>query len=499
MPTRSSTEALEYEKKSTLAWLSFIGSIIAVLMSIMDIQITNAAIGTIQTAMKFPLEKGSWISSSYLMAEIVTLPLSGLLLKALGTKRYAFIFCALFMLSSLLCAQAWNFSSLIIFRAFQGAAGGALMAFAYNLIIIKLPVHEHTKANTLFGATVALAPTLGPVLGGVMTEAFGWQSLFYINLPIGLLALCLMMVGLRDDIYQRCVKLRIDFIGLITIVVGLGCLQYVLEEGRSKGWFSSTPIFMLSMTALSALSLFVVNELRVREPLVNLFLLKNRQLLVSCSANLLTGAALFGCYFLIPYFLITIHSYSPIQISHVIIFGGVAQLVALRCMPGILTNINIYVLIATGSFLFALSAVTWSFASTNFHYEWMIVAQILRGLGGTLMLTPLGILATTSIKKDDAASASILFNVSRTLGGALGVAALTTLVSTQQTHYYANLMQPYQADQDTLTAPFALLLHQSYQFAFRDTFQIMAVLLLATGCTFVLLRLHGRMNFQKKR
>ena len=499
MPTRYTIDAIECEKKSTLAWLSFIGSIIAVLMSIMDIQMTNAAIGSIQTSLEFPLEKGSWLSSAYLMAEIVTLPLSGLLLRVLGTKRYAVIFCVLFMLSSLLCAQAWNFSSLIIFRALQGAAGGALMAFAYNLIIIKLPAHEHTKANTLFGATVALAPTLGPVLGGVMTEAFGWQSLFYINVPIGLLALCLMMIGLRDDIYQRCVKLRIDFIGLITIVVGLGCLQYVLEEGRGQGWFSSTPIFMLSMTALSALSIFVVNELRVREPLVDLFLLKNRQLLVSCSANLLAGSALFGCYFLIPYFLITLHSYSPVQISHIIIFGGVAQLVALRCMPGILKKINLYMLIAAGSFLFALSCVTWSFASTNFHYEWVIVAQILRGLGGTLMLTPLGILATTSIKKTDAASASILFNVSRTLGGALGVAAMTTWVSVQQTHYYVNLIRPYQDDQDALTAPFAQLLHQSYQFAFRDTFQMIGFLLLMAGCTFVLLRLHERMNIPKKR
>ena len=496
MDTLSKTGAMTSDKKSTLAWMGFIGSIIAVLMSIMDIQITNAAIGTIQTALKFPLEKGSWLSSSYLMAEIVTLPLSGLLLKALGTKRYAFIFCVMFMLSSILCAQAWNFSSLIVFRALQGAAGGALMAFAYNLIIIKLPAHEHSKANTLFGATVALAPTLGPMIAGVMTEAFGWQSLFYINLPIGLLALCLMMIGLRDDIHLPSVKCRIDFLGLITIVVGLGCLQYVLEEGRSHGWFASTSISILFITAISALTLFVVNELRTQNPLVNLFLLKNRQLFISCMANLLAGAALFGCYFLIPYFLITLKSYSPIEISHIIIFGGIAQLMALMCMPIILKKINIYVLIATGSFLFALSSVTWSIASTNFHYEWIIGAQILRGLGGTLMLTPLGILATTSIKKTDAASASILFNVSRTLGGALGVAVLTTLVSYLQAHYYATLIRTYAEVPGT---SLTLLAHQSYQSAFRDTFQLICIVLLITACIFVILRINDLVNRRRKR
>lgn len=487
---------MDRDKKTTLAWLSFIGSIIAVLMSIMDIQITNAAIGTIQTAMHFPLEKGSWLSSSYLMAEIVTLPLSGLMLRALGTKRYAFIFCVTFMVSSVLCAQAWSFASLVFFRALQGGAGGALMAFAYNLIIVKLPPSDHGKANMLFGATVALAPTLGPMIAGVMTESYGWQSLFYINLPIGLLALSLMMTGLHNDIHDFCQKLKVDFLGLATIVIGLACLQYVLEEGGSQGWFSSPLILTLFMTAMCALTVFVINELRVRDPLVNLFLLKNYQLLISCTANLLAGAALFGCYFLIPYLLITLKSYSPIQISHIIVFGGAAQLVTLMCMPLILRRVNIYILIAIGSALFALSAITWSFASLHFQFDWVIVAQILRGIGGTLMLTPLGILATTAIKKSDAASAAILFNVSRTLGGALGVAMLTTLVSYRQAHYYADFIH---ADHVAEGVALVTLKSQSYQLAFSDTFQLICGVLLITACIFTILWRNDRDTGRRQR
>ncbi|MGS0742921.1 DHA2 family efflux MFS transporter permease subunit [Glaciimonas sp. GG7] len=481
-------------KKTATAWLSFIGSIIAVLMSVMDIQITNAAIGTIQSAMHFPLEKGSWLSSAYLMAEIVTLPLSGLLLKALGIKRYALVFCMMFMGSSILCAQAWSFSSLIVFRILQGAAGGALMALAYNIIIIKLPTSAHAKANTLFGATVALAPTIGPMIAGVMTESFGWQSLFYINLPIGILALGLMMAGLREDVVRAHEKIQIDFLGLITIVIGLGCLQFVLEEGHSYGWFASAFISTLFITALCALTLFVMNALRVQAPLVNLFLLKNHQLSISCMANLLTGAALFGCYFLVPYFLITLKSYSPVEISYIIFFGGLAQLAALMCMPMILKKINIYGLIAIGSVLFALSSITWSYIAIDFHYEWVIIAQILRGLGGTLMLTPLGILATTSIQKIDAASASILFNVSRTLGGALGVAVLTTLVKHQQTHYYTTLTGTVERASATVD----FLKHQSYQLAFRDTFQLLCLFLLLSACAFGILRVNEHFNWRRK-
>lgn len=466
-----------------MAWLSFSGSIIAVLMGAMDIQITNAVIGTIQAALNFPLAKGSWLSSSYLIAEIVALPLSGLLLKALGNKRYALIFCSLFMGSSILCTQAWSFPSLIIFRILQGAAGGAMMAFSYNLIIIKLPSSAHLKANTLFGATIALAPTVGPMVAGMISESLGWQSLFYINLPIGMLALGLMMFGLREDLYRPQGKLRIDFFGLVTIVIGLSCLQFVLEEGHSYGWFASDGIAMLAVLAVIALALFVRNELRVREPLVDLFLLRNRQLLISCLANGVTGAALFGCYFLVPYFLITLQAYSPTQISQVILAGGLAQLFTLICMSIALRKINIYALIAAGSFFFLLSAITWRYLALSFSSEWMIIAQILRGFGSTLMLTPLGVLATTSIGKIDAASASILFNISRTLGGALGVAALTALVSQRQARHYAMLIRT-----DCDVVGFDEFLQQSYQLAFRDTFQIMCAMLMLMFVVFIVLR-----------
>jgi DHA2 family multidrug resistance protein len=469
-----------------MAWRSVIGSIVAVLMSIMDMQITNAAIGPLQAAMHAPLADGSWISSAYLIAEIVTLPLTAWFSRLLGFKRYAALFSLLFMLASVLCAQAWSFESLIAFRVLQGIAGGALMPLAYSLIMTKLPNTEHGKAMSLFGAMVTLAPTLGPLIAGVLTDRYGWPSIFYINLPIGVVALALMMNGLRDDRPDPAVRARIDLVSLVAIVAGLGCLQYVLEEGQPLGWFSSPLIICLSVIAVVALYGFVVRQWRAEHPLVVLTLLRNRQLLIACAANVTTGAAIFGTYFLVPYMLIALQQYTPSDISLVILYGGAVQLSILAFLPRILRRYHVYAVVTLGAALSCCSALVWSRAAVDFSYEWVVGAQLLRGLGFTMMLTPLGVLATTATSKSDAPSSSILFNISRSLGGAIGVALLTAMIAARRQVY--------------LDAPgrqgiaFDSLDHGSLALAFRDTFALTALLLAVMAAGFVILsarRLHS--------
>lgn len=472
-----------------MAWRSVIGSIVAVLMSIMDMQITSAAIGPLQAAMHASLADGSWISSAYLIAEIVTLPLTGLLSRLLGFKRYAAFFTLLFMLASALCAQAWNFESLIVFRVLQGTAGGALMPFAYSLIMTKLPNSEHGKASSLFGATVTLAPTLGPLIAGVLTDRYGWPSIFYINLPIGMLALALMMSGLRDDKPDAKVRVRIDVISLVAVVAGLGCLQYVLEEGQRRGWFSSSLIVCLSAIAVIALYGFVVRQWRTAHPLVALTLLRDRQLLIACAANVMTGAAVFGTYFLVPYMLIELRQYTPSDISLVILYGGAVQLLILGFLPRIMKRHHAYVLVTLGAALSCGSALVWAHATTNFSYEWVVGAQMLRGLGFTMILTPLGVLATTATSKSDAPSSSILFNIARSLGGAIGVALLTAMTAIRKDAYFNAPGLP--------GVPLDRLNHESFALAFRDTFALTAVCLAVMALVFAALNA-SRLNSARK-
>lgn len=460
-----------------MIWLSVIGSFVGVLMSSMDIQITNAAIERIQAAMHAPLAAGYWLSSVYLIAEIVTLPLTGLLTRMLGLRRYGLTFVCLFMLSSVLCANAWNLGSLIGFRALQGIASGALAPFAYTLIITKLPISSHSSAIGIFGATVALGPTLGPGIAGWLTEIFGWQSLFYMNLPIGLLAVAMLSRGLRHDTRQDQGPAHFDLPGVVLVVVGLGCLQYVLGEGYKEHWWASHAIIGSAIVALLALAVFVANELRSSHPLVHLTLFRNRQLSVACVATAMTCGLLFGCYFLIPYFLIVVESYTPIQISTVVLATGLAQLAILAVSPVIMRRFDLYLVIIMGAGLFAASTFILSASTIDFRYPLVLFSQLMRGIGQSLMLAPLCVAVTTAVeRKEDAASTGILFNLSRNLGGAIGLALLSSYVSARKDAYMAALPHPL--------APSAALERSSYALAFHDTFLIIAAGLILIGSVF---------------
>jgi len=455
-----------------MAWRSVIGGIIAVLMSMMDLQITNAAIGIIQAAFHAPLANTSWISSAYLIAEIVMMPLTGVLTRWLGYRRYAHVFCVMFMVASLMCAHAPTFFILIAARLLQGLAGGALMPLAYNLIMTRLDQSERARAMALFSATVALAPMLGPALGGILAEHFGWASIFYINLPIGLAALALMRSALQDDRPAHSQRPKVDWPGLVAVVIGLGCLQYVLETGNQYGWFAAPRIVLLSSLALIALSVFTIRAYTIKHPLIALRLLANRQLALACSANILTGAVIYGTFFIVPYFLVQVRQFTPADISQVILIGGSVQLALLSCMPRLLRHISAYTLITIGAAASALSAGLWATLTTHFHFMPMLIAQLARGVGFSLMTTPLGVLATTANVRD-APSASILFNIARSLGGAIGVAALTACVGLRYKH---NLALSSPGDK-----------HAAFALAFHQTFVTMSAFLIAIMLTFIAL------------
>ena len=461
-----------------MAWLSVLGGFLAVLMSTMDIQITNTAIESILTSLHAPLPTGSWLTSVYLIAEIVTLPLTGVLTLKLGLKRYGLIFPAFFMFSSLLCACAWNVESLVFFRVLQGIAGGALAPFSYTLIISKLPAQEHPKAIGLFGAIVALAPTLGPGVAGWISEMFGWRMLFFMNIPIGMLALALLYLGLKKEVHVRDQSARFNWLGVGSIVVGLGSLQYVLERGHVAHWFESPLIGAMALVSVAALSLFVRDALKSPHPLINLRLLRNPQLLTACVATAVACGVVFASYFLIPYFLISVHGYTPIQIGQVILITGMTQLLVLTVSPIIMARVRLHLVIVMGAALFACANYLWASSAFKLLVPVMVFAQVLRGVGHSLVLAPLCVAATTAIDKKDASSAAILFNVSRCLGGAVGLALLTA---------FANSRIATQMLHTTVGANAGVALtyvQDSYARAFQDVFTVMGGVFTLIAATF---------------
>ncbi|MEP5762415.1 MAG: DHA2 family efflux MFS transporter permease subunit, partial [Litoreibacter sp.] len=364
------------------SWLVVIGGIISVFIAVMDIQITNVAIGPIQTSLGSPTERASWFSSVYLLAEIVALPLAGLFLQHLGKRYFAIVFIGLFLLGSVLCAMATSFSGLVIARAFQGFAGGALMALSYVLIIQHLEIAQRARAITLYGALIALAPVIGPALAGYLIEIFNWRAIFLINLPIGGLALALLLVGLNGADTQKNdppKRTPLDRFGILTVVPGLVALQFVLEEGYDYGWFASPVIVILSMAAIILLVCFVLIEFRVAAPLINLRLLTNPGLLMACASSLLVGAAMYGGFFLIPLYLIEARSLSPAEIAPYFLWMCVGSLALVPIITRLVQRFSAPLLIACGFVLFALSVMLWSLVAAGAALTVAVVAQLIRG------------------------------------------------------------------------------------------------------------------------
>lgn len=416
------------------AWMAVVGAIMAAFMSVMDIQITNVAIHQIQSAMSATLEEGAWVTSSYLIAEISVIPLTRLFVRRFGLDRMIIGCCIAFSVASILCAQAWDLRSMVVFRAMQGAAGGMLMPLAYMCIMSRLDKTEHVKAMSIFGIASSSAPAVGPGVAGVLVESLGWQIVFYAALPIAALASFLIwsasekVASSSTPAQAPQTTGRTDAVGLVCVVLGVACLVYILEEGNRSDWFSSGTIRALTLLALSTLSIFVWRSLADKNPLIDLRLLSERQFGLACTTSFVGGFALFGCLFLVPYFLTSVHRYDATEISKVILWMAIPQIGISLAIPHIMRRFDYFVVISTGFLLFALSCVMCAYLSHDFAGPQFSLPLLLRAIGLPMIMIAIGIYAMHAVGQKDTASASVLLNISRSIGGAIGVSCVATWI-----------------------------------------------------------------------
>lgn len=413
------------------SWFAVVGVILSAFMALMDIHITNAAIEKILSALSATMEEGSWITSSYLIAEIIMIPATRALVEKFGLYKLSVTTCVFFILSSILCAQSWDLTSMIIFRIMQGLSGGVLMPLAYITIMQRLNHEQHGKAMSIFGIISSLAPAIGPAIAGSLVEIGGWESLFYINIPIGVVVLTCIFLGnsRHTKAVENNQKVSTDYLGFISIAIGLGCLVFVLEEGYRKDWFESGLIRFLTLISLLSLVFFVHHALRTTKPLIELRLLREQEFFVACISSFIGGISLFSCVYLVPYFLASIQGYSPYQISEVILLMALPQSVFSLMVISFIKRFNLHALIASGFFLFSISCWMCSEMSMYFSGEQFFIPLLFRALGMPLIMIPLGLFAIRAVKIEDSGSASVLFNISRSLGGALGIAFIIALIS----------------------------------------------------------------------
>ncbi|MHC6528371.1 DHA2 family efflux MFS transporter permease subunit [Vibrio proteolyticus] len=422
-------------------WIALIGGLVGAFMAILDIQITNSSLKDIQGALSATLDESSWISTSYLVAEMIAIPLSGWLSKALGTRRYLTWTTTIFTLSSFLCSLSWNMTSMIVFRALQGFSGGALIPLAFSLVIQLLPVSKRAIGMALFGVTATFAPSIGPTLGGWLTENLSWHYIFYINIPPALLVISMIRYGLDDAPIELTHLKRADWFGIATMALGLGCLEVVLEEGNREEWFSSEFIVLLSIVSAVSLVYFVINELQHKRPLVNLRLLRDPQFAMSCIAYMILGMALLGSIYVLPLYLTQIQQYNAMEIGEVLMWMGFPQLLIFPLVPKLTRMIKPTWLVTFGFLMFGLSCFVNTHMTIDFGGHQLILSMILRAIGSPFIMVPLSLVAMKNIRPPDTPDASTLTNVMRNLGGAFSIAVIATLLDNKTREHLAHIKE----------------------------------------------------------
>jgi DHA2 family multidrug resistance protein len=426
---------------SARTWIAVMGATLGAFMAVLNIQIVNASLADIQGAIGAGIDDGGWISTSYLIAEIVVIPLSGWLAQVFSVRLYLLTNAVLFLVLSAACALAQDLPQMIALRAVQGFTGGVLIPMAFTLIITLLPKAKQPVGLALFALSATFAPAIGPTIGGYLTENWGWQYIFYVNLAPGALMVGMLYFSLEAKPMKLSLLREGDWPGIITMAIGLAALQTVLEEGNKDDWFGSPFIVRLSIIAAVSLTVFLWIELTAKKPLLNLRLLARRNFGFGILANFLLGVALYGSVYILPVYLSRIQGYNSEQIGMVLAWTGLPQLVLIPLVPRLMRRFDPRLVIGVGFALFAASNFMNIYMTADYATDQLFWPDVVRAIGQALVMAPLSAVATAGIEPENAGSASGLFNMMRNLGGAVGIAVLQTFVTKREQFHSNVLMQ----------------------------------------------------------
>ncbi|HWT51181.1 MAG TPA: DHA2 family efflux MFS transporter permease subunit, partial [Caulobacter sp.] len=395
-------------------------------MALIDIQIVAASLNDVQAGLSAGPDEISWVQTGYLMAELVMIPFAAFLAQALSTRWLFALSAGLFTLSSALCGMAWDINSMILFRVLQGFTGGAMVptVFATGFAMFSGP--QRAMIPAILGMVSVLAPTLGPTVGGWLTQAVGWRAIFYINIAPGALVTLLAISVIRVDRPNFKMLKTIDYSHLAAMAVFLGGLEYVLEEGPRKQWFEDAHIAIAAWVTLVAFLLFVERSFRSDGPIVKLTPFRKPTFAFACVFNLVIGFGLYASTYLIPVFLGRVRGYDSLEIGTTVFVTGIAQILSTVIAARLSTKVDQRIVVSIGLTLFAAALWLTSRMTSQWGFAALLVPQALRGFAIMLCIVPSVGLALGGFKMAELRYASGLFNLMRNLGGAIGIAVVNT-------------------------------------------------------------------------
>lgn len=484
-------------------WIVALTVMLPTFIEVMDTSVVNVSLPHIQGSLNAGLDEVTWVLTSYLVSNAIIIPITGWLAGIFGRKRYLIFSLVVFTVSSIVCGAAPSLEVLVLFRILQGLGGGGLQPLSQAILLESFPPREHGIAMAAFGMGVVMAPILGPVVGGWITDNWNWRWVFYINLPAGILAVAMAIFFIHDPAYIRRRTIQIDKWGLFLLTLGLGSLQIVLDKGEREDWFNSEFIIILAVIALVCLSIFVLVELRAAHPVVNLRVFRDRSF---AAGNIIMFAGffcLFGSIVLLPLYLQNLMSYTALWAGLVLGPGGLASFVVMP-VAGILMKkgVNPRNLLAIGLTIAAYSLWLMSGFALDGSFMTFTWPRVVQAVGMGLFFVPLSAATYVGIPREEMGNASGIFNLLRNLGGSFGVAFSTTVLAQRsQVHqsflvenitpynkafqsFYAQLTEWFQMNQTHIHAlpdkaamavTYREVLRQASMLAFNDTFWLLAI------------------------
>ena len=430
------------ERMSTPAKvLAFSTMCVGFFIALLDIQIVSASLRDIGGGLSAGTDETAWVQTSYLIAEIIVIPLSGWLSRVMST-RWLFAISAIgFTATSLLCGLAWDIRSMIVFRALQGFLGGSMIPTVYTTAFVYFNGHQRVIAAATIGSISSLAPTLGPTIGGWITDHYSWHWLFFINLIPGIFVATVVPILVRIDKPNLSLLRGADYRGMILMALSLGCLEYTLEEGERFDWFSDTTICTTAWIAGLAGVAFIWRSLKHPQPIVDFTALKIRNFGLGSALSFVTGIVIFATVYLTPLFLGRVRGLSAMQIGVAVFSTGLFQISAIPLYTFLARRIDTRWLMMFGFACFVASMGSFAEITHDWGWQELLLPQALRGLGQQFAIAPIITLSLGSLAPARLKLASGLFNLMRNLGGAIGIAACGTLLNDRTNVHFLHLAE----------------------------------------------------------
>jgi len=444
-------------------WLITIAVMIPAFMEVLDTSIANVALNHIAGSLSVSTDESTWVLTTYLISNAVVIPSAAWFGERFGRKRFLMGCLAIFILASFLCGLATSLPMLLFMRVIQGAGGGALQPIAQAIMMESFPKEKQGLAMGVYGLGVVVAPILGPVLGGWITDSYSWRWIFFINVPVGLLALALIQRFIHDPAWISNAKPgRLDVIGFSFMSLWLGCQEVLLDKGQEDDWFGSRFIGVLAVLAVAGLVVFVARELTTARPLVDLRVLGNYNFSLGAGLMFFAGVALYSMTAIIPLFLQSLMGYTALQSGLAMIPRGLGALIAMPLAGRLVGKVQGRYLVAGGFLAFATANYVMTKLSLDLTPWILFWPLLLTGISMGFMIVPLNTLGLGVLKREQIGNASGIYNLMRNVGGSVGISLVTTMVvrraQVHQTNLVANLnpyATGYQAGVQSLTTTFA--------------------------------------------